>query len=361
MKQNTWIFRFLFFISATLIGSLYYYQNSESFLSSSGILMGCGIFALAFALELLIRKVSLKVFNIFLFGLLYGGLIAFVLLSFFNAICQATNNTIGQNVIHNVQIISLLISCYLGIWVASCASQQWQKLIPFLRAPQEKEKSPVYIDISALDDSRLLELAKTGLVNNKLVVGDAVIQEIQKNSEISDENIRLKAKRCQENIKRLESIGRLGIEVKSGTSSTNEEYAQKIQREIKEQNAYLLVSESMPMRDEQDQSIICLDALASILKPQAQRGEALFIKIQRLGKEPNQGIGYLKDGTMVVVNGGGEYLNNTIQTQVLSQKYSSSGKIIFCNAAIQDENSIIRHDATAPINESNLLNQLSMR
>jgi len=361
MKQSTWIFRFLFFVSATLIGSLYYYQNSESFLSSSGMLMGAGIFALAFALELLIRRVSLKVFNTFLFGLLYGGLIAFVLLSFFNAINEATSNTLGQNVVHNVQIISLLISSYLGIWVASCASQQWQKLIPFLRSSSDVRKCAIYIDVSALDDSRLVELAKTGLVNDKLVLCDAVLQEIQKYSDSLDENLRLKAKRCQENIKRLEALPRLALQTKSPTTSSNEDYAQKIQREIKEQDSYLLIQEATLVRDEQESTVICLDTLATLLKPQAQRGEALFIKIQRLGKEPNQGIGYLKDGTMVVVNGGGEYLNSTIRTQVLSQKYSSSGKIIFCNAAIQDENSIIRHDGPLQTNESILLNQLSIR
>ena len=68
----------------------------------------------------------------------------------------------------------------------------------------------------------------------------------------------------------------------------------------------------------------------------------LTIKIQRLGKEPKQGVGYLEDGTMVVVNGGGEFLGETIRTQVLSQKYSSSGKIIFCNALTQDEKGNLR-------------------
>jgi uncharacterized protein YacL len=63
-----------------------------------------------------------------------------------------------------------------------------------------------------------------------------------------------------------------------------------------------------------------------------QAGEHIKIKIQRYGKEPKQGVGYLEDGTMVVVNGGGEYLGELIEAKVLSVKHTTSGRMIFCNA-----------------------------
>jgi uncharacterized protein YacL len=63
----------------------------------------------------------------------------------------------------------------------------------------------------------------------------------------------------------------------------------------------------------------------------AQTGEFLNIKIQRYGKEARQGVGYLEDGTMVVVNGGAEYIGETIRSQVLSVKHTASGRMIFCN------------------------------
>lgn len=78
--------------------------------------------------------------------------------------------------------------------------------------------------------------------------------------------------------------------------------------------------------------IINLHLLANALKPITQTGEFLHIKIQRYGKEPRQGVGYLEDGTMVVVNGGAEFIGETIKTQVLSVKHTSSGRMIFCNA-----------------------------
>ena len=63
-----------------------------------------------------------------------------------------------------------------------------------------------------------------------------------------------------------------------------------------------------------------------------QTGEFLEVKIQRHGKEARQGVGYLEDGTMVVVNGGGDFIGDSIKGQVLSVKHTSSGRMIFCNA-----------------------------
>ncbi len=77
--------------------------------------------------------------------------------------------------------------------------------------------------------------------------------------------------------------------------------------------------------------IINIHGLSNALKPITQNGELLNIKIQRYGKEPRQGVGYLDDGTMVVVNGGAEYIGDTIKAQVLSVKHTSSGRMIFCN------------------------------
>jgi len=70
---------------------------------------------------------------------------------------------------------------------------------------------------------------------------------------------------------------------------------------------------------------------APIADPCMQAGEAMRIKIQRYGKEPHQGVGYLEDGTMVVINGGGPFLGELIDARVLSVKQTSAGRMIFCN------------------------------
>jgi uncharacterized protein YacL len=83
--------------------------------------------------------------------------------------------------------------------------------------------------------------------------------------------------------------------------------------------------------------VINIHTLSNALKPLMQAGEFIKIKVQRYGKEPRQGVGYLEDGTMVVVNGGGNYIGETIDAKVLSVKHTTSGRMIFCNA-IDEEN-----------------------
>ena len=82
--------------------------------------------------------------------------------------------------------------------------------------------------------------------------------------------------------------------------------------------------------------IINLHTLSNALKPLMQAGEFIKIKIQRYGKEPRQGVGYLDDGTMVVVNGGGKFIGDVIDAQVLSVKHTSSGRMVFCNACDEE-------------------------
>lgn len=77
--------------------------------------------------------------------------------------------------------------------------------------------------------------------------------------------------------------------------------------------------------------LISLHALSIALKPILPQREAIKVKIQRLGKEADQGIGYLEDGTMVVVNGGGGYLGEFVASYVLSIRQTATGRMMFCN------------------------------
>jgi uncharacterized protein YacL len=95
-------------------------------------------------------------------------------------------------------------------------------------------------------------------------------------------------------------------------------------------------------------SIINIHMLSNALKPITQTGEFINIKIQRYGKEPRQGVGYLEDGTMVVVNGGAEYIGETIKAQVLSVKHTTSGRMIFCNTSEETLLSDHEFDHTIP-------------
>lgn len=340
MERNGLFFR-AFFLVFTCLTTLAY-EGFETF-SIRGLVLGLVAFGTMYGMEYLLKKFSLRTLNTALIGLLVGSLIGFVIASSLRMILSLVDASSAT--INLVTLYSFLASVYIGIMRISTAQDSWWLTIPFVRlAPAtQTKKRELLLDLTAIEDPRLLELARSGLLDHQLVVPTFLVKELQKSLESLDENSRMRARRCQEHLKRLETLPNLDLEIKEFHFTDTDELMAKLARAAKLTQAHILSSSepSTLKSDEEMPNIISLDTIATALKPGAQRGEILSIKIQRLGKEPKQGVGYLEDGTMVVVNGGGEFLSETIRTQVLSQKYSSSGKIIFCNALGQNETPIV--------------------
>lgn len=215
---------------------------------------------------------------------------------------------------------------------------------PFLQSEETHNDSQstatrkFVLDQSALEDGRIIDLARTGLFDGQIIVPAFLPQELKVQSETGDEPSKARARRALESLRRLESLPHFTLQSKDVSVIETGDLNEKLAITAKRLHATLLTTEMPTLRPEADQNLyLAVDTIASALRPAIPKGELLSIKIQRLGKEPKQGIGYLEDGTMVVVNGGGDYLGRNVRTQVLSQKYSSSGKIIFCNVREEDE------------------------
>lgn len=178
------------------------------------------------------------------------------------------------------------------------------------------ESSCLLLDAFALSDPRLLDFAATGLLNKRLMLPRFMIKELPKSS--------------LDVVKKLETLPDLDLRYHENDFPEIKEPADKLRHLAQLLNAPILTAD--PNRSAtKGVGLINLHALANTLKPLMQRGETLRIKIQRPGKEEGQGIGYLEDGTMIVVNGGGEYLGDVVDVTVLSIKHTTAGRMIFCN------------------------------
>ena len=216
--------------------------------------------------------------------------------------------------------------------------------IPVLRISPPVERGAAAVrkfipDQSVLEDGRIVDLARAGLLDGQIIIPSFLSQELRAQSEIGDESSKVRAKKAFEALRRLEGLPHFSLQSQEIAIVDAGSLNEKLSITAKRLNAALLTNEPPLCRPEGESSLyLTLDAIASALRPAIPKGEVLSIKIQRLGKEAKQGIGYLEDGTMVVVNGGEDYLGRTVRTQVLSQKDSSSGrKIIFCNVRDEEE------------------------
>ncbi len=165
-----------------------------------------------------------------------------------------------------------------------------------------------------------------------------IIKELYASAEMGDEISKSKARRCLDVVKKLEAVPGLELRFNDTDFPDVKETQGKLMRLARLLDANLLTADisRIQIASVEGIRIINIHTLSNALKPLMQAGEFIKIKIQRYGKEPRQGVGYLDDGTMVVVNGGGNYIGEIIDAKVLSVKHTSSGRMIFCNAIDED-------------------------
>lgn len=302
-----------------------------------GVIVGVLFGTLLIGFDLAFKRFNLRSFNIAIIGIFIGYLMGLALVLIFDAIHDISRISIilQPQIIEIIKIALFLFGTYLGTIMTLRASDELYVSIPFVRfSPTKEKKKDLIIDMSVLADARIIDASATGIFDHQLVIPRFVIKELYTLSEIGDEISKSKARRSLEVIKKLESVPGLELRFNDTDFPDVKETQGKLIRLARLLDANLLTADisKIQMASIEGIKVINIHTLSNTLKPLMQAGEYIKIKIQRYGKEPRQGVGYLDDGTMVVVNGGGNYIGETIDAKVLSVKHTTSGRMIFCNA-----------------------------
>ncbi|MBS0616367.1 MAG: TRAM domain-containing protein [Verrucomicrobia bacterium] len=299
-----------------------------------GITFGCFLVAL----DMLFRRYNLRAFNIAIIGVFIGYLMGEALLLVFNAILEISSISvvIQPQTLEIIKIALFLFGIYLGTIMTLRASDELYVSIPFVKFTQTtQKKKDLIVDTSVLADARIIDVVATGLFDHQLIIPRFVIKELYAQSETGDEPTRVRARRCLDVSKKLEAVPHLELRYNDTDFPEVKDTTGKLVRLARLLDANILSADvsRVQMSSIEGISIINMHSLSNALKPLMQAGEFIRIKIQRYGKEPRQGVGYLEDGTMVVVNGGGDFIGDLIDARVLSVKHTTSGRMIFCNVA----------------------------
>jgi uncharacterized protein YacL len=329
----------LFFVILSVLFMTAYTVNAEGKPTpdaiSLGVLLGLVIGGLLILLDKIFRRFNLRTFNIAIIGLLFGYLMGEALLLVFQGMMQLASFSKEGPVLEIVKMFLYLFGTYLGLVMTLRAADELYISVPFVRfSPTRLKKRDILIDASLLQDGRILDLAGSRLLDHYLVLPRFVVKDLFAQSESQDEGIRQKARRSLDTIKKLEASQFLGLRYNDTDFPDVKDQAGKLVRLARLLDASILSADTSRLQTSTAETvpIISIHTLSNALKPITQTGEFLKVKIQRYGKEARQGVGYLEDGTMVVVNGGGDYLGETIEVRVLSVKHTASGRMIFCNA-----------------------------
>lgn len=301
---------------------------------SVGAVCGLSFAGILFTLSYFLKNIPIRNLNVVALGLFFGWFLGFSLDQLFNAVVGIIPQSFSYESLTIIKSCIYLISCYLGLSITIQSSNELNFCIPFMSFNSvDSKKKDVLLDPSLLTDPRLFDIARSGLIDNQLIVSNFCLEELRSLVESGDESTKSRAQGSLEVFKKLEALPGLELRVVDMDFPEYKDIYTKLIRLARKLGANILSADISKLQqfDLDDSKIININLLSAALKPLASAGEHILIKIQRFGKEPRQGVGYLDDGTMVVVNGGAEYIGKTIKVVVLSIKPTSSGRMIFCN------------------------------
>ena len=225
--------------------------------------------------------------------------------------------------------------CYICVSLLLQTKDDFRFLIPYVEFAREmKGTRPLLLDTSVIIDGRVADVADSHLLDQPLLVPRFVLQELQAIADSSDKLRRNRGRRGLDILNRLQKAEGLEVRIHDGEppdSASIREVDQRLVLLAKHLGGKVVTNDYNlnKIAKFQGVEVINLNDVANALKPVVLPGEPLTVKLIRRGEEPGQGVGYLDDGTMVVVEQGLHFLGEHIRLTVTSVLQTSAGRMIF--------------------------------
>jgi uncharacterized protein YacL len=233
-----------------------------------------------------------------------------------------------------------IIFCYLGVTAALSMKEQVKLYFPST-TPSGKQAvtsflRPKILDTNVIIDGRIADICKAGFVEGPIYIPRFVLDELQQIADSSDPLKRARGRRGLDILNAMQQEMSLQIQtydLGNGNGSYPEEVDGKLVELAKDLNGALVTNDYNlnKVAGLHGVNVLNVNELANALKPVVLPGEEMSILVIKDGKESSQGVGYLDDGTMVVVEGARRYIGNTVDVIVTSVLQTAAGKMIFAN------------------------------
>lgn len=193
------------------------------------------------------------------------------------------------------------------------------------------ESAVKLLDTSAIIDGRILDLSRTGFLEGELVISGFVLEELRHLADSADDVIRAKGRRGLDVLNMLKSDAKFPITIDKSEGDSQVEVDEQLLTRAKEIGAKVITNDYNlgKVAAIRGIEVLNINDLANSMKPVAVSGEEMTIRIAKEGKESGQGVGYLEDGTMVVVEQGYKYKGQLVDVVVTSVLQTSAGRMVF--------------------------------
>lgn len=295
-----------------------------------GVMIGFGFGGLLIAIDEMLKGFSLRAFSAATFGLMLGTLIAWLIDRselFIYADQRPTRWLIR---------LSLFIGCsYIGMVLAMRSNKEdFSLIIPFVRFTAQNEPDELLVlDTSAIVDGRVAGILESRFLEGIVVVPRFVLRELQQIADSADPAKRARGRRGLEMLSRLQRNPSIEVKIHETDFDDQAGVDAKLVQLARALNAKLFTTDYNLGKIAELQAVryVNINELAQSLKATILPGETISLKVVREGKDKGQGIAYLNDGTMVVVNQAQHLVGQQVEAQVQSLLQTNSGVIVFAD------------------------------
>ncbi len=277
-------------------------------------------------IELTMRQVSVRGLSSMVFGLLLGIFMANLVSDILSLL------PLGEVLKPILRVVLTLIFSYLGAVMALRGKDEFNLIIPYVRFKRQDVKDGVVlIDTSAVIDGRIGDIFKTGFLGGRLVVPRFVLHELQRLADSEDDIKRQRGRRGLELLKNMQKDTAADIRIHEDDFTGSEQVDLKLVKLAKLMDARICTTDFnlSRMASIQGVEMLNINDLVNAAKPMVFAGEELEVRLLKEGKDQHQAIGYLEDGTMVVVSDGRRAIGQSVKVIVTSALQTQAGRMIF--------------------------------
>lgn len=329
MNKTLLVIRILFIALCAVASWLVCYTVEEwDHRRGLAVAIGLMIGSLVVLVDLMLKGFSLRGLTALTFGLGIGALIAW-LISTSPLLKEGDPQTI-----YLVQLALFLICTYLGTVIALRGKDDFNLVIPYVRfVPHEVDVPLVVVDTSALIDGRIAKICQTQFLGSGLVIPSFVLTELQAIADSPDPVKQARGRRGLQVLNELRAIKHIDIRIHQSEVARRQDIEAKLVFLAQSMRAKLLTTDTNLATMAKFQGVPWLNLLAleDALRPELVIGESIALELVKPGKEDGQALGYLGDGTMVVVNNGRAFVGKRVTAEIIGVLPSAGGKMIFAN------------------------------
>ena len=230
--------------------------------------------------------------------------------------------------------ITVILNITLGFLGYRVATRKRDELeMPMFKNSQVKNSAgrPKILDTSVIIDGRILDLLHTGFIEGKIIIPTFVLDELRHIADSSDGLKRNRGRRGLDILNEIQKQLEVPVVIKEFNTKEKIEVDSKLLKMAEKMDAYVVTNDYNlnKVAEVRGVRVLNINELANAVKPMLLPGEEMTVTIIKAGKENGQGIAYLNDGTMIVIDGGNKFIGETIDVVVTSVLQTAAGRMIF--------------------------------